>query len=130
MRHNARPPFVPEGQTPFDDSLNHPLLDVIKEGEKARETGNGSPYHGHSLEHCLHATGWVCRDLRIALDAAQAEIARLREALECLIDEQNGPPIERHAHSWQMAMDRARAALAVPFQSINKTLGIGPEAKK
>lgn len=63
---------VPEGQTPLDDSLHHPYLDVIREGEHARETGTPSPYHGHSLEHCLHATGWVSRDLRMALDACNA----------------------------------------------------------
>ena len=82
MRHSARPPFVPDGQTPLDDRLNHPLLDVINEGEKARETGNSSPYHGHSLEHCLHAIGWVYRDLRLALDATRADNARLREVLK------------------------------------------------
>ena len=62
---------VPEGQTPLDDNLGHRLLDVIREGERARDSGASSPYHGHSLEHCLHATGWVKRDLRIALDKAR-----------------------------------------------------------
>lgn len=62
---------VPEGQTPLDDQLGHRYLDVIKEGDKARISGTASPYHGHSLEHCLHATGWVARDLRMTLDALQ-----------------------------------------------------------
>ena len=61
---------VPDGQTPLDVNLHHRYLEVIKEGEKARNTGVSNPYHGHSLEHCLHATGWVNRDLRIALDGA------------------------------------------------------------
>lgn len=61
---------VPDGQTPLDDRLGHRYLDIIKEGSDARDSGAGSPYHGHSLEHCLHATGWVQRDLRIALDRA------------------------------------------------------------
>jgi hypothetical protein len=69
---------VPAGQTPLDDNLHHRLLDVIKEGQKARDNGTGSSYHGHSLEHCLHATGWVQRDLRLALDEAKAEIECLR----------------------------------------------------
>jgi hypothetical protein len=69
---------VPVGQTPLDDNLHHRLLDVIKEGQKARDDGTGSPYHGRSLEHCLHATGWVQRDLRLALDEAKAEIECLR----------------------------------------------------
>ena len=63
---------VPAGQTPLDDKLNHRFLDVIREGEAARDAGTASPYHGHSLEHCLHATGWVSRDLRLALDEARA----------------------------------------------------------
>lgn len=79
---------VPAGQTPLDDKLNHRFLDVIREGEAARDAGTASPYHGHSLEHCLHATGWVSRDLRLALDEArartekaEAERDRLRAAL-------------------------------------------------
>lgn len=68
---------VPEGQTPLDEKLRHRLLDVIREGEAARDSGAGSPYHGHSLEHCLHATGWVSRDLRLALDKANARIYKL-----------------------------------------------------
>ena len=62
---------VPEGQTPLNDMLHHPVLDVINEGMRARDNGAPSPYHGHSLEHCLHASGWVQRDLRLALDAAR-----------------------------------------------------------
>lgn len=74
---------VPEGQTPLDDKLEHRYLNVIKEGATARDTGSGSPYHGHSLEHCLHAAGWVQRDLRLALDKARAPAdAGMREALE------------------------------------------------
>lgn len=61
---------VPEGQTPLDDKLRHPLLDAFNEGIAARDSGECSPYHGHSLEHCIHAAGWVQRDLRLALDEA------------------------------------------------------------
>ncbi|MFU0504171.1 hypothetical protein [Pseudaminobacter sp. NGMCC 1.201702] len=63
---------VPEGQTPLNDKLDHPLLDAVRAGEKARDEGTSSPYHGHSLEHCLHAIGWVSRDLRLVLDKAKA----------------------------------------------------------
>lgn len=63
---------IPAGQTPLDDKLNHRFLDVIREGEAARDAGTASPYYGQSLEHCLHATGWVSRDLRLALDEARA----------------------------------------------------------
>lgn len=62
---------VPEGQTPLNDKLGHRLLDVFQAGADSRDNGTGSPYHGHSLEHCLHAAGWVQRDLRLALDAAK-----------------------------------------------------------
>lgn len=68
---------VPVGQTPLDDKLSHRLLDVLREGATARDSGAGSPYHGHSLEHCLHAAGWVSRDLRIALDARRADAAEM-----------------------------------------------------
>lgn len=67
-------PRVPEGQTPLDHSLQHPLLDVIEAGRKARDDLTPSPYHGHSLEHCLHAAGWVYRDLRIELGKAKERI--------------------------------------------------------
>lgn len=62
---------VPEGQTPLNDDLKHRLLDVFSEGMKARKTGTSSPYHGHSLEHCLYASGWVQQDLRMALDVVE-----------------------------------------------------------
>ena len=62
---------VPDGQTPLDERLRHPLLDVFNEGAAARESGKSSPYHGHSLEHCLHAAGWVQKDLSLALAAAR-----------------------------------------------------------
>jgi len=63
---------VPEGQTPLDEKLRHRYLDVIKDGELSRDSGKGNPYSGQSLEHCLHSTGWLIRDLRLALDAALA----------------------------------------------------------
>lgn len=68
---------VPEGQTPLNDKLGHRLLDVFNEGIKARDAGTGSPYHGHSLEGCIHAAGWVQRDLRLALNSAHAAIRAL-----------------------------------------------------
>ena len=66
---------VPEGQTPLNDKLGHRLLDVLREGQEARRDGTGSPYHGHSLEHCIHAAGWVQQDLRMALDLAHAALS-------------------------------------------------------
>ena len=66
---------VPEGQTPLNDKLGHRLLDVLKEGREARRDGTGSPYHGHSLEHCIHAAGWVQQDIRMALDLAHAALS-------------------------------------------------------
>jgi hypothetical protein len=66
---------VPEGQTPLNDTLGHRFLDVLNEGAAARATGKASPYHGHSLEHCLHAFGWVSRDLRLALDATKTQVS-------------------------------------------------------
>jgi len=55
----------------------------------------------------------------IELNALQAENARLREqadalaeALQDLMDEQNGPPLIRDAEYWQAAWDKSAAALA------------------
>ena len=75
---------VPAGQTPLDDKLNHRFLDVIREGEAARDAGTSSPYHGHSLEHCLHATGWVLRDLSLALDKASARAEKAEDERDAL----------------------------------------------
>ena len=72
---------VPDGQTPLNEKLSHPLLDVFNEGIAARDNGTSSPYHGHSLEHCLHAAGWVQRDLRLALDATKAATQTAQEAV-------------------------------------------------
>lgn len=57
-------------ETPLDGKLGHRLLDVYNEGQRARDEGTRSPYGGQSLEHCLHAAGWVSRDLQLALEAA------------------------------------------------------------
>jgi hypothetical protein len=47
----------------------------------------------------------------INLDAA-VEIEWLRDALQSLLDVQNGPPLlGRYAEEWQAAVDQARAAL-------------------
>lgn len=66
--------IVPEGQTPLDKNLRHPLLDAFNSGIASRENGSSSPYHGHSVEHCLRAAGWVQKDLRLALDKARADL--------------------------------------------------------
>ncbi len=101
---------MPEGQTPLDDKLGHRLIDVLREGAAARDSGAGSPYHGHSLEHCLHAAGWVSRDLRIALDARRADAAEMErknaamrevieafdEVLSFLRKEAPGTPLNNH----------------------------------
>lgn len=41
----------------------------------------------------------------------KVEIARLRDALQDLCDQQNGPPLERNREDWQRAYDRARELL-------------------
>lgn len=64
---------VRAGETPLDASFGHRYLDVIRDGGDAFNSGTQSPYSGHSLEHCLHATGWVQRDLRVALDKVLME---------------------------------------------------------
>lgn len=71
---------VPAGQTPLDTDLSHPLMRVFNEGYQARKGGQrSSPYHGHSLEHWAHATGWVQCDLRMALDKAHDDARQQRQ---------------------------------------------------
>lgn len=57
------------------------------------------------------ADGAVERDLIIAIAWLKRGNAELIEALETLMDEQNGPPLIRHAAAWQAAMDLATKAL-------------------
>ena len=45
------------------------------------------------------------------LAEAKAEIERLREALQNLFDEQNGPPLIRDEKYWRKAMDTAEKLL-------------------
>jgi hypothetical protein len=42
----------------------------------------------------------------------QAENAQLRAALQNLIDEQNGPPLETRRAQWEQAMNEAKAILS------------------
>jgi len=87
-------PKVGKGEIPLNADLSHRLLDVIKEGILARDKGTTSPYRGHSLEHCLHATGWVQRDLQLALDEMRCdEFKELIVAIKAwseAIDESSG----------------------------------------
>jgi len=51
--------------------------------------------------------------LEMQLCRANARVAELTDALQCLYDEQQGPPLElpRHKASWQAAMDKASKLL-------------------
>jgi len=46
----------------------------------------------------------------------EAENAKLKDALQALCDEQNGPPLIRRKDSWQAAMDKARDLLRIIFE--------------
>ena len=50
---------------------------------------------------------------RMAAELMEAnhENERLKEALQSLYDEQNGPPLIRYQKSWEAAMDKAEQAL-------------------
>lgn len=69
---SAMPNWPHRPLTPLDRDLSHPVIKVIQEGVDARENGTNSPYPGNTLEHSLHAFGWVQRDLRLAFDACKA----------------------------------------------------------
>lgn len=52
------------------------------------------------------AQGW-----RVVCAVLAAEVRRLREALQALYDEQNGPPLIRDKADWEAAMAKASKAL-------------------
>ena len=97
---------VPIGQTPLNDKLSHPMLDVFNEGSVARDQGTVSPYHGHSLEHLIHAAGWVQRDLRLALDAKAPNPPDSAGELDALVAEL------LHRHETEM---RARGRSSIDY---------------
>jgi hypothetical protein len=51
------------------------------------------------------------KERQTEIERLRAENERLREALKCLVDEQNGPPLLQREHYWREAMDMAGAAL-------------------
>jgi hypothetical protein len=74
-------------------------------------------------ECSCHAGGMTCAEVEESVDAeraalqaraeaAEAEVAALRGALEELMDWQNGPPLITYTEGWNAAMAKARAALA------------------
>lgn len=109
-------------ETPLDAKLGHCLLDVYAEGQRARDTGAVSPYGGQSLEHCLHAAGWVSRDLALALAAAtngQYRAPALR--FPCTAQELADEPImdaasgqQKAEPAWKQDGDKPRMDLIAP----------------
>jgi len=67
----------------------------------------------------MRETGWelggipITKLTRINPDGPEAadEIERLREALQELVDWQNGPPLVTYTDGWNKAMEKASAAL-------------------
>lgn len=102
---------VTRGPITLDGSLNHRLLDVFREGERAREHGGKSHYGGHTLEHCLHACGWVSRDLRLALDAANSRIKSLEQQIELSAPLFIRRQLEERIKHLEAAMKQADAAV-------------------
>lgn len=54
--------------------------------------------------------------------ALERENAALRWALEALVDEQNGPPLERRREQWQRAYDHARHSLREAAGAADETM--------
>jgi uncharacterized protein (DUF342 family) len=61
---------------------------------------------------------WIehARTLERELTAEREKVRVLREALENLIDEQNGAPLCTREEEWKQAMNEAEAALAATAQ--------------
>jgi len=49
---------------------------LLNEGSEARRHGTHNPHKGNSIEHLLHAEGWLKEDLRLALIDASPSYAR------------------------------------------------------
>jgi hypothetical protein len=87
--------------------------------EKAERNMHAREYHNIYLEDQLLKLEQTAEAMREYIAQQQLdiitlgqEVGRLREALEYLVDEQNGPPLLGHEHSWRIAMEKACAALA------------------
>ncbi len=52
-----------------------------------------------------------CIELQEKLERRAEHVVKLKEALQDLMDEQNGPPLIRNQASWEAAMSKAREAL-------------------
>lgn len=77
--------------------------------------GASGPVHNAGPD--MAAAGWNRRDgqdtLRAQLAAVEREREELRECLQRLYDEQNGPPLQRHEKRWQATMDAAESLLGI-----------------
>jgi hypothetical protein len=93
----------------------HRAADALEKAEKNRLSMH---YYACRLEDDLVKLEAAAESLREHIAEQQLdivtlghEVGRLREALECLVDEQNGPPLLGHERSWCAAMEKACAAL-------------------
>jgi hypothetical protein len=93
----------------------HRAADALEKAEKNRSHMH---YYACRLEDDLVKLEAAAEGLREHIAEQQLdivtlgqEVGRLREALEGLIDMQNGPPLLRYEPSWRIAMEKARAAL-------------------
>ena len=64
-----------------------------------------------ACDGCSNDHDYICTCRPADVRHAVQTIAQLRDALECLIDAQNGPPLIRDKRSWSEAMAVAHAAL-------------------
>ena len=63
------------------------------------------------LLSCVDKDDDEMRGARETIEDAVDKIERLREALQELVDWQNGPPLVTYTDGWNKAMEKARAAL-------------------
>ena len=78
-------------------------------GDQIERSGAGPEWQAN------HRTHYQLKpDLVDELNANRAELDEMREALEWLVDEQNGPPLPTHAKNWRKAMCEAARLLGRP----------------
>lgn len=72
MFGRAKRPDNFDGRNKFEPRLTgDEIFAALKQGEKSFDHATPSPYSGGSIEHQIHAYGWVKRDLQIGLCKAK-----------------------------------------------------------
>jgi hypothetical protein len=101
--------------TPMSEADDRAALEVVAQWMLAHSFATG---HGDTLQDLLGELSWQVTELRNGLAAAEAEVAKMREAAQAVYDiyarggtYEDADDFTRQAHA---ALDKLRAALSGP----------------